>query len=305
MAPADRIRQAENPAGEQPWHAMDQADVLAEVGTNENGLTSAEAASRLATLGPNRLPQQQPPAWWQILLRQFLRPLIYLLGFALLISLFIGDVNDAAFIAFVVAINAAIGGYQEWREERTARALQQLLRVRASVVRDGQVREVDAEKVVPGDVVWVESGNRVPADVWLLTAHGLEVDESLLAGESLAVLKQPGWRGEACTPVSDRRNMAYAGSTIVRGRGKGVVVATGPVAVVGQLALDVAGSGGAKPPLIVRMERFNHAIAVAVVMAAVTVALIGILAYNHPSSRLSSSPSPWRWRLSRRASRPR
>jgi magnesium-transporting ATPase (P-type) len=176
-----------------------------------------------------------------------------------------------------------------------------MLRVRAAVVRDGQAREVDAEQVVPGDVVWLESGNRVPADPRLLTAHGLEVDESALTGESLPVLKDPRWDGPASTPVGDRRNMAYAGSTVARGRGKGVVVATGTYTIVGRLALDVVGTAGGPPPLVLRLERFHHAVAVAVVLAAVVVALVGVLVHHHPVVEMLFSRSPWRWRRSRRA----
>jgi magnesium-transporting ATPase (P-type) len=263
------------------WHVLQVSEVLAAVSTTDAGLSHEEATARLRRVGPNQLPQQPPPAWWWILVQQLLSPLIYLLIFAAIVSLAVGDLRDAVFILAVIALNSVIGGYQEWRADRSARALRQLLHVRASVARDGDVREVDAEDVVPGDIVWLESGNRVPADIRLLTAHGLEVDESALTGESLPVLKDPAWAAEAAAPVGDRRNMAFAGTVVVRGRGKGVVVATGARSLVGQLALDVLGAAGAKPPLIVRMERFNHGVAVAVVVAAVAIALVGVLAHGH------------------------
>ncbi|HEY1375210.1 MAG TPA: HAD-IC family P-type ATPase [Gemmataceae bacterium] len=278
----DGSRPGARPAAVAEWHALELPAVFRAVGAGDGGLTSAEADARLGRFGPNELPRPSEPAWWHILLRQFLSPLIYLLGFATLVSLLVGDLGDAAFIGAVMAMNAAVGGYQEWRAERGARALRQLLRVRASVVRDGETREIDAEAVVPGDVAWLESGNRVPADLRLLTAHGLDVDESPLTGESLPVLKDPAWHGEGPAPSGDRRNMVYAGTTIVRGRGKGIVVATGTATVVGQLALDVGSTGAAQPPLIVRMERFNRAVAVAVVAAAVVIALIGVLVHRHP-----------------------
>ncbi len=154
-----------------------------------------------------------------------------------------------------------IGGYQEWRAEKSTQALQQLLQIRAAVMRDGEVCEMEAENVVPGDTVWLESGNRVPADLRLVSAHGLEIDESLLTGESLAVSKDPTWTGDAPTPVGDRRNMTFAGSIVVRGRAQGMVVATGPATHVGQLALDVIGATGGKPPLIERLERFTNVVA--------------------------------------------
>src|SRR5690606_38507088 len=115
-----------------------------------------------------------------------------------------GDLKDAGFIAAVLLINAIIGSYQEWKAEQSTHALQKLLQIRASVWRDGEVRDIAAEAVVPGDIVWLESGNRVPADLRLLTAHGFEVDESLLTGESLAVTKDPHWTGPENAPVGDR-----------------------------------------------------------------------------------------------------
>jgi magnesium-transporting ATPase (P-type) len=269
------------PESQPAWHVRDLAELLAAVQTSEGGLTEAEAAARLAALGPNQLPRQAPTTIGQLLLRQFQSPLIYLLGAAALVSLVIEHPLDAAFIAVILAINAAIGSYQEWKAEQSTRALQQLLQVRATVLRDGEVREISAEAVVPGDIVWLESGNRVPADVRLLTAHGLEVDESLLTGESLGVLKEPSPCGEADTPVADRLNMAHAGTIVVRGRGNGVVVATGGRTVVGQLALDVLGAPPGKPPLLQRMERFARAVAVAIVAGVAGVALLGMALHGY------------------------
>ncbi len=113
--------------------------------------------------------------------------------------------------------------------------MKKLLSVHAHVERDGEVREVTAHEVVPGDILWLESGNRVPADVRLLTAQGLEVDESLLTGESLAVRKDALWLGKDTDPLADRQNMTFAGSLVARGRAKGIVVATGTATSVGQL----------------------------------------------------------------------
>jgi magnesium-transporting ATPase (P-type) len=263
------------------WHALDVPAVFQAVQATENGLSDAEVQTRLKRFGPNQLPRQAPPTVWELLLRQFRSPLIYLLGGAALVSLVIEHPLDAAFIAVILVINAAIGGYQEWKAEQSTRALQQLLQVRAAVVRDGEVRDIAAETVVPGDIVWLESGNRVPADLRLLTAHGLEVDESLLTGESLGVLKDPGWTGETATPVPDRLNMAHAGTIVIRGRGKGVVVATGRWTVVGQLALDVLGAPPGKPPLLERMERFARAVAVTIIAGVAAVAVIGVALHDY------------------------
>jgi len=263
------------------WHALDLPSLEQTLGATPGDLSESEAAARLEKFGPNVLPHAPPPAWWQIVLRQFRSPLIYILGVAAVVSVAIGEPVDAAFIAAVLGLNALIGGYQEWRAEKSTQALQQLLQIRAAVVRDGEVRETEAENVVPGDTVWLESGNRVPADLRLVSAHGIEIDESLLTGESLAVSKDPTWSGDAPTPIGDRRNMAFAGSIVVRGRAQGMVVATGSATHVGQLALDVLSATGGKPPLIERLEHFTRVVTVAVLVAACAVAVVGVVLHDH------------------------
>jgi magnesium-transporting ATPase (P-type) len=261
---------------ELPWHAVKPVDVVLALSADENGLSTAEAAARLERYGANRLPTAPPPSLGAVLLRQFRSPLIYILGIAAVVSLLLHEFTDAGFIAAVLLVNALIGGSQEWRAEKSSRALQKLLQIRATVVRDGEAVEIDAEAVVPGDVAWLESGNRVPADVRMLWAHGLEVDESLLTGESLPVLKDPHRTVEPSTPVADRVTMVHAGSMVVRGRGRGIVVDTGARTVVGLLAVDVMTVHGGRPPLLERLERFARAVAVAVLAAAVVVGFVGI-----------------------------
>jgi Ca2+-transporting ATPase len=269
--------------GTQPddWHAHTLPQLWSTVESREHGLTAVEAMERRRRFGPNRLPQQPPQTPWQIFLRQFRSPLIYILMVSALVSLWVQDYEDATFIAVVLLMNAAIGGYQEWRAERSNQALQQLLRIRASVERDGLITEVDAEELTIGDVVWLESGNRVPADLRLVSAHGLEVDESLLTGESLPVPKDASWLGISTTPVADRKNLAFAASIVARGRAKGVVVGIGPQTIVGQLAVDVLHAVAGKPPLIERIERFSQTIAYGVMILVAAVFTFGIAVLGH------------------------
>jgi magnesium-transporting ATPase (P-type) len=283
LAPAtvDRPRHgASNAAPEtdgHEWFTMDLADVLDALGTATGGLDDAEAALRLQQYGPNTLPRREPPGLFEIVLRQFKSPLIYLLGIAAGVSLVIGEIKDAAFIMGVLLINAVIGTVQEARAEHASQALQQLLRIRAAVRRSQQVLDVDAETLVPGDVVYLESGNRVPADIRLIAAHGLEVDESLLTGESLPVVKDADWSGSTGTPLADRLNMLHAGAMVARGRCHGAVVATGADSAIGSLALDVIRSEGGRPPLVERMERFTRRIAIIVLVAAAAIAVMGVV----------------------------
>ena len=269
-----------------PWHALHLPDVLAALNSTDGGLTEDEAASRLNEYGPNRLPEKLPTAPWKFVLRQFASPLIYILGVAAVVSVFIGDVKDAGFILAVLVINAAIGSYQEWKAERSSDALKKLLKIQAAVSRGNDVRDLTAEDLVPGDVVWLESGNRVPADLRLLSAHGLEIDESLLTGESLPSTKDPAAIGAGDDPVGDRLCMAFAGSTVTLGRAKGIVVATGIATHVGQIALDVVASDGGKPPLIGRMERFTKSIAVVTLVLAVLTGGLGVLLGGLPPAEM-------------------
>jgi Ca2+-transporting ATPase len=259
------------------WHAEPVTGVLAAWTTTASGLSQAEVEHRLKKYGPNLLPERGATPIWKIVLRQFASPLIYILVAAGIVSALLTDLKDAAFIGAVLALNAMIGTYQEWQAEQSSHALRRLLRMHAQVERDGEVREIIAEEVVPGDVLWLESGNRVPADIRLLSSQGLEVDESLLTGESLAVGKDHAWTGREGATLADRQNMTFAGSLVVRGRAKGVVVATGTATGVGQLALDVMGSGGGKPPLLARMERFTNYMAVGTLTAAAIIGTMGIV----------------------------
>ena len=274
------------PQTQRPWHTLDLATVEQSLEANDRGLTEAEAASRLERFGPNTLPEKKPPAFWQIVLRQFISPLIYILVLAAIVSIVIGDYTDAAFIAAVLAVNAGVGAFQEWKAEQSSRALKKLLQIRATVTRDGDMREISAETVVPGDVIWLEAGNRVPADVRLLNATGLQIDESLLTGESLPVTKDASWQGEEAASVGDRLNMAYAGSIVARGRGTGLTVATGTATNVGQLALDVVGSPGGKTPLIERMERFSNVVAIGTVVIATIIGVLAVVMGRYPISEM-------------------
>jgi len=266
------------PRPEQPaWHASPAATALEKLAATRTGLGAAEVRARLAQHGRNVLPTAPQPTWFRIVLRQIESPLVLILIAAALVSVALGHRGDAAFIGVVIFINTLIGAVQEARAERSSRALQRLLRTRAAVLRDGALTLVDAEELVPGDIVRLESGARVPADLRLIDDHGLEVDESLLTGESLTVTKATNVEHQTECALADRTNMAYAGSTVTRGRATGVVVATGLATAVGELARDVLGATGGAPPLLARMERFSRAVGLVVLGAAAIIALLGVL----------------------------
>ncbi len=255
------------------WHAVGGDRVLEHWRSRHTGLTEAEAKERLKTFGPNVLPSPRQPTLLEIIFHQIASPLIFILLVAAAISVLIGEYSDAFFILVVIGLNTALGAYQEYKAQKSASSLQRMLHIRARVRREGKVRERDAEEIVPGDIVLLESGSKVPADIRLLSARGLLVDESLLTGESVTVEKNTELLSEEA-PLADRHNMVYAGSTITAGRGMGVVVATGVRTEVGAIARSVAESETAKPPLVLRMEKFTQTISLFILVVSVVLALV-------------------------------
>ncbi len=264
------------------WFTVDRQTLFAELETDTTGLTDAAATQRLETVGPNRLPQPTGVGVIQIAARQFTNPLIYVLAAAAVVSVAIGAETDALFIAAVLLVNAVVGGLQEWRAEQSSRALQDLIRTRATVSRDGALRDIDAEELVPGDVVVVDAGSRVPADVRLIESNNVAVDESALTGESTPANKDAAWEPtEDTVSLGDRDNMAHAGTVVTRGRGRGVVVETGGDTVLGQLAEDVTAVEGGAPPLVMRVERFTRVVGVVVLVAAAVTAVLGVVVHGY------------------------
>jgi magnesium-transporting ATPase (P-type) len=233
--------------------------------------------ARLEQYGRNTLPQARLPGIVTVFLRQFASPLIYVLVAAALLSLMIKEWSDAGFISAVLFINAVIGTIQEYSAQRAAAALQELVRTRCRVLREGDSDEINAEELVPGDIVLLESGDKVPADLRLIASHGLEVDESLLTGESLPVLKDGAIVLAADVALGDRVNMLFTGTLVGRGRARGVVVGTALNTALGRIAADVLFKPSPRSPLQVRMERFTHFVAIFVGIAALIIFTVAVM----------------------------
>jgi magnesium-transporting ATPase (P-type) len=258
---------------EEKWHAFEEQDVYVELQSGGDGLDEQEAEQRLGYYGSNTLPVKESPTIWAILLHQVLNPLIFILLAAAVASVAIGEGADAVFILIVIALNSGLGAYQEYQAEKSAAGLQRLLKITARVRRGSREMDIQAEEVVPGDIVLLESGNKVPADLRLVQVNSLAADESFLTGESIASEKTTGPMPEE-TVVGDRKNMAFAGSTITSGRGVGIVVGTGTETQVGIIAQTVTASESGKPPLVLRMERFVKHISILVLVISAGLALL-------------------------------
>jgi cation-transporting ATPase F len=264
------------------WHAQDAATVERRLETSERGLSQATVQARQLEHGPNELEETLPPNRAQILIHQFRSPLIAILLLAAGGTLALGEWIDAGVIAAVLILNAVIGFTQEWKAEVSARSLMQLLSPHARVIRDGREWDVESRELVPGDLVLLESGVRVPADLRLIAATHLGIDESPLTGESLPVLKgvEPV---DSELPAADRTNMAHAGTVVTTGRGRGYVVATGRRTELGKIAEHVRTEVEPETPLQRRMGQFARLIGVVVAVASAAAFGIGVSLGESPA----------------------
>lgn len=264
------------------WHALDRAQVEAAWETIPTGLTSVEAGSRLTRFGQNRLPEMSPPSDLDLLLKQVKSPLVAILLLASVTTVILGDYVDTAVIAVVLVLDIAIGFVQERQADREVRSLSQLLAPRARVVRDGADQDIASNDVVPGDVVMLESGSRVPADLWLASTTSLLIDESLLTGESVPVFKSHG-PIPATTALADRVNLAFSGTIVSSGRGWGYVIATGDATALGAIARQMRQVGIGETPLQRRMAGLSRQISLIVAAAALLAFMLGLWRGEEPA----------------------
>ena len=266
-------------------HALPTAEVARCLGTDPSqGLDPDEALRRLASHGPNALPQDRGPGHLLRLLRQFHSPLVYVLVAAAAVTLAMGHLVDSGVIAGVVLLNAAIGYVQESRARRALDALARMVRVEATVVRGGVTRRVPAEELVPGDLVTLQAGDKLPADLRLTATDTLEADESALTGESAPVAKSAGAVGPAAL-LADRTGMAYSGTVATRGSGRGIVVATGADTEVGAINRLVASADRNPTPLTRRLGVFGRRLTAAIVALAAVTFAVGTL-YGEAPDRM-------------------
>ncbi|MCE8019213.1 HAD-IC family P-type ATPase [Halomonas sp. MCCC 1A11036] len=267
------------------WHALSEDEALQRLECDRNGIDDEQAASRLARYGPNRLRQAKGRPWWQRLLEQFNNILMIILLLAAVASLGLGHTLDALAIVGVVIIIALIGFIQEGKAEQALEGIRNLLSPQAAVLRNGRRQTIDAEALVPGDIVMLESGDRVPADLRLLEAKRLRTEEAALTGESSPVDKQTDAIGEAAD-LGDRSSMAYASTIVVQGTALGLVVETGPHTEIGRISEMLRGVEKLKTPLLQQLDRAGRVLAAFILGAALLTAAIGVIVHGQPVSAM-------------------
>jgi len=265
------------------WHTFTTSEVVTRLRTDrDQGLSDQDVALRLEEYGLNQLEETEGRHPLSILAAQFTEVMVIILIIAAVVSYFIGDLKDTVAILIIVILNAILGFSQEYRAERAMAALKQLVLPIVKVRRNGEIQEVSATNLVPGDIVLLETGGRVPADMRLLETSNLRVDESPLTGESVPVEKTESPLGKDNLPIADQRNMAFMGTAVTYGRGSGVVAETGMRSQLGQIAHMLQSVEREQTPLQRRMDQLGKGLAVAALVLVAMVFAAGLWRGQEP-----------------------
>ncbi|WP_241158441.1 calcium-translocating P-type ATPase, SERCA-type [Cohnella candidum] len=260
------------------WHQLDEAGLAEALRTDpRGGLAPEEAQRRLAEIGVNELQEKQGEPPLKLLLHQFKDFMVLVLVGAVIISGLLGEMLDALTIIAIILINGILGFFQEYRAERSLRALKELSAPHAKVIRGGSLDTVPARSLVPGDIVMLESGDRIPADLRFIDCQQLAVDESALTGESVPVVKEPHMLTAADLPLGDRKNCGYLGTMVTRGTAKGIVTTTGMKTEMGKIADLIQQTEEAETPLQRRLEQLGKILIVISILLTVMVVVAGVL----------------------------
>ena len=267
------------------WHAMAVDEVLALLESRVEGLDAQEAGARLVRYGPNRLPEAKPRSTLVRLLSQFNNVLIYVLLIAGAVTALLEHWLDASVILAVVLVNAIIGFIQEGKAEDALAAIRDMLSPKAMVIRDGFRSTVSAEELVPGDVVPLQAGDKVVADLRLIQVNGLRIEEAALTGESVPVEKQCAGVGKE-TVLADRRCMAYSGTLVTGGQGIGIIATTGAETELGRISALVAGVQKLTTPLLAQMAQFGRWLTEAIILLAALAFSFGVLVRDYTAAEM-------------------
>lgn len=254
-------------------HHIKLEEVYKKLNATPNGLDSKEALKRLNKYGENILPKKKVDSFFKIFCGEILDPIVLLLVVTVVFSFIIGEMVDAIAIIFIILVDLFLGTIQEWKAEKNADSLSSIIKVKNKVIRDGKEIEIDSLKLVPGDIVILESGDKISADMRVIDAHNLTVNESILTGESLNVSKSSGIVKENAV-LSSISNMLFAGTTVTTGRAIAIVCRTGIETEVGKIAEKVASVKDEKSPLTIRMNKFSKQISLLIIVVAIVIALL-------------------------------
>jgi len=259
------------------YYNKDKEDIIKELNSNIEGLSSKEAEKRLENNGKNTLPHKKKENVFSIFISEFKDPMILLLVVAIIASLIAGETIDALAIILIVLVDVIMGTYQENKANNTAEALSKLVTVKTNVLRDGKEIEIDSSDLVVGDIIILDSGDKISADARVIEAHNLTVDESILTGESINVVKTVDIIEKKNISLGDRVNMVFSGTTVVTGRAKAIVVATALNTEIGSIADSINNTKEEKSPLTIRVEKLSKQISMLVLIVAFVITILLIM----------------------------
>lgn len=263
------------------WYSLELYEVFRELNSSENGITEKEAKKRLESFGLNELKEAKKISPLEIFIGQFKSVVVWILIIATIISAFLKEYVDAIVILVIIILIAVLGFIQEYRAEKSIEALKKLVSLKATVLRDKQKKEIDAKEIVPGDVIFLETGDKVPADARLLEATNLQTQEAILTGESTPVNKVVTLLPEK-TPLTERKNFVFSGTVVVSGRAKAIVVSTGMQTEIGKIARMLEEVKQELTPLQKKMDELGIALSKSVVIIAIIIFIVGLLFHRAP-----------------------
>ncbi|MDR2760953.1 MAG: HAD-IC family P-type ATPase [Rickettsiales bacterium] len=251
-------------------------DIFKELDCSPNGLTQSEAERRLKKYGFNTMPEAKKKSFAAVFLWQFCDPLIYILLFSAAVSIFLGEFSDGIFIAAILTLNSLIGATQEYSSQKSSDSLKRLIKSKCLVLRDGKEMEIDSKFLTTGDVVILKEGSKIPADLVLFESEELQVDESMLTGESEAVRKDHRYKQRENCPTQEKLNEVFGGSIVMKGFGKGATKAVGAATEMGKIADKVSEKSGARTPLVERIESFSRMFTGIMIVSAIIIIMFEV-----------------------------
>ena len=255
------------------YYTKEVEDVLKELKTSEDGLTELEASKRLTENGRNELPKAKQDSLIKLFFDQFKNPIELILVVTVILSFVAGEIVDAVALIVIIMVDVIMGTYQEWKARKDAESLINMIKSMSRVMREGKEREIESGELVVGDIILLESGDKISADARIIECHNFQVDESALTGESLNEVKNPMVLKEG-TPLGDRENMVFAGTSVTTGRAIAVVVGTALNTEIGKIADKVTNTKEEKSPLTIRTEKFSKQISCIIIIIAIITTIV-------------------------------
>ena len=266
------------------YQTISEEDLLSELKTSLDGLTSDEVNSRLEKYGLNDLPKKKKDSIFKIFFMQFANSITIIMIIACILSFFIHEITDAIAIIFIILVDAIMGTIQEWRANKSAESLSNMIKAKAQVIRNGKEEEIDASRLVIGDLLLLQSGAKVAADARIISCSNLTVDEAILTGESIASVKN-NLVSEEEVSISDSKNMVFAGTSVITGRATAIVTNIGSNTEIGKIATKVINTEDTPSPLTIRMNKFTKQISVLILVLSAII-VTALLVSNYPLSEI-------------------